>query len=237
MSRFPPVLILAGGLGTRVKALTRDLPKSLIPINGQPFVSYQLRLLADRGVRDVVLCVGYGNEPLRQYVEDGSKFGLNVQYCYDGDQLLGTGGAVQKAAGMVGSPFAMIYGDSYLDVDFDPIYRTFIQSGKKALMTVYRNENQLIPSNLLFENGLIVAYEKKQPLPTMKHCDFGLSFFHCGAFAGTQPPFDLSIVIEKLIAEKQLAGFESAQRFFEVGSEQGVQDLEHHLNQAAGKHN
>lgn len=231
MGTFPPVLILAGGLGTRIADLAGDLPKSMVPVAGHPFIFHQLRLLAEQDVKHVVLCVGHRSEPLIDYVGDGNRFGLQVQYSSDGDRLLGTGGAIIKASKLVGSPFAVLYGDSYLDIDFAPAYQAFIQSGKKALMTVYRNENKLIPSNLLFKNGMIVAYNKTNPSPEMQHVDFGLSFFNRSAFPQELPdtPLDLGEVVQQLIAQGRLAGFETTTRFFEVGTAQGIRDLEQYF--------
>jgi NDP-sugar pyrophosphorylase family protein len=230
MAVFPPVLILAGGLGTRLKTLTGDLPKSLVPVHRRPFIQYQLGLLSREGVNDVVICVGHRSEPLIEYVGDGQEFGLNVQYAHDGDKLLGTGGAVLRASELVGSPFAVLYGDSYLDFEWAPVYKAFVQSGKKALMTVFNNDNAFIPSNILFRDGQIVEYNKDEPHKDMHHVDFGLSIFSREAFA--QEPgsaFDLSEVVQRLIAEHQLAGYETQQRFYEVGTPEGVMELEEYL--------
>lgn len=237
MSTFPPVLIIAGGLGTRIKSICPDLPKSLVPINGEPFVAYQLNLLRRQNVQEVIFCVAHLSQPLVNFVGNGSRFGLRVRYSYDGDRLLGTGGAVYKASGLVGSTFAVMYGDSYLDVPFAPIHQAYQKAGKPALMTVYRNENRLIPSNMLVEDGLIKDYDKAKPSPNMMHCDFGLTIFNKSAFSGfPSEQFDLSDLIVKLIKGGRLAALEMTERFYEVGSPEGVRDLEDHLkSRAKGK--
>lgn len=238
MSKSLAVLILAGGLGTRLSAINPGLPKSMVAVSGQPFVARQLRLLKQQGVREVVLCVGHEAGPLVDFVGDGSRFGMVVQYSYDGEtgqtgQLLGTGGALLKASKLVQSPFAVLYGDSWLEVDFEPIIETYFRLGKPALMTVYRNENRLIPSNLKIVDQLVAAYDKERPSADMVHVDFGLSIFSKQAFAGftEQESFDLSRVVQRLIAAGDLACYEVSQRFYEVGTPEGLKELEEHLKQ------
>ncbi|HEY9788974.1 MAG TPA: sugar phosphate nucleotidyltransferase [Candidatus Obscuribacterales bacterium] len=229
---FPPVVIPTGGLGTRIRSLCPDLPKAMVPVNGEPFIAHQMRLLAREGVCDVVLCVGHLAKPLIDFVGNGEQFGLSIRYCEDGEQPLGTGGAIARASEMVASPFAVVYGDSYLDVPFAPIYQAFLTAGTSVLMTVYRNENRLIPSNLRVLANRVQEYNKEHPAPDMVHVDFGLSIFDRGVFAGlVGKRFDLSEVIVPLIAEKQLAAYEINQRFYEVGTPEGVHDLESHLEQ------
>jgi NDP-sugar pyrophosphorylase family protein len=202
----------------------------MVPIGGEPFIAHQMRLLAREGVRDVVLCVGHLAKPLVDFVGNGARFGLKIEYCADGDQPLGTGGAIAMASEMVTSPFAVIYGDSYLDVPYSPIYQAFKDAGTTALMTVYRNENRLIPSNLRVLDNRVQEYNKEQPAPDMVHVDFGLSIFDRSVFAGlVGKRFDLSEVIVRLISEKQLAAYELNQRFYEVGTPEGLSDLESYL--------
>lgn len=236
MSNELPVLILAGGLGTRLNSINSGLPKSMVAVCGQPFIAHQLLLLKEKGVRQVVLCVGHNAQPLTDFVGDGSRFGLAVEFSYDSDgenggKLLGTGGALLKASKLVGSPFAMVYGDSWLEVDFSPIIQSYFRLGKPALITVYRNENRFIPSNLKIEGELVTAYNKDSPSADMVHVDFGLSIFSSEAFSSfsEQQAFDLSLVVQRLIAARQLACYEVKQRFYEVGTPQGLKELEEHL--------
>jgi NDP-sugar pyrophosphorylase family protein len=229
---LPPILILAGGLGTRIADLAGALPKSMVPVKGKPFVDLQLKLLASQGARRVVMCVGHQSQPLIDHVGTGSQFGLDVSYSPDGELLLGTGGAILKASNLVTSPFAVLYGDSYLDIDFKPAYQAFLQSGKRGLMIMFRNANSIIPSNILYEHGVVVAYNKDNPAPAMQHVDFGLSFFCKEAFQAEDgsTPFDLSQVVQSLIEQSELAGFETDQRFYEVGTPGGVRELEWYLS-------
>jgi NDP-sugar pyrophosphorylase family protein len=203
----------------------------MIPVRGRPFVAHQLQLLYRQGVREVVMCVGHLSSALVEYVGDGAAFNMHVQYSHDGDKLLGTGGAVLKASRLVSSPFALIYGDSYLDTDFAPILAAFERSNKHALMTLFRNENRYIPSNIEFEDGLIVDYNKDQPTAAMHYVDYGLSIFRREAFEAfdQHEPLDLSVITLALIKNRQLAGYEIGTRFYEVGSPDGLRDLEAHL--------
>ena len=156
-------VILAGGLGTRMRPFTERLPKALIPVNGVPFASHQLRLLARQGVRDVVYSIGYMGERIRSYVGDGNAWGLRVQYLDDGPTLLGTAGALRKglAAGLIQSPFLTLYGDAFLPTAFQPVVRAFTTAAQPALMTVYRNADAWAPSNVDFAEGMVRLYDKR----------------------------------------------------------------------------
>ena len=159
---FPPVLILTGGLGTRIQSLTPDKPKYLVPVNNEPFALHQLRLLKKMGFEQIVLCVGYRAEPIIELLGNGSQLGLTIRYQYDGDELLGTGGAIKKASQSVDSPFCVLYGDSYLVFDAESVYHHFLHLDQCALMTVYPNDNRWDTSNILMKNNRIEQYNKKQ---------------------------------------------------------------------------
>jgi len=226
-----PVAILAGGLATRLRPVTEKIPKALIEINGEPFVAHQLRLLASSGIRRVTLCVGYLGEMLEAYAGDGSRFGLHVTYSPDGAELRGTAGAVAQARPLLGESFFVLYGDSYLPCDYGAVERAFVESGKPALMTVYHNRNQWDTSNVLFEAGRILAYDKKLRTPEMRHIDYGLGVFHGAAFDGIpdRGAYDLADVYRGLLERGELAGFEVEQRFYETGSFAGIQELSEYL--------
>src|SRR5262249_11294290 len=150
-SVMPPVAILAGGLATRLRPLTEKIPKALIELAGEPFIAHQLRLLHRENIQRVVLCLGFLGEMVRELVKDGARFGLEVGYSFDGDKLLGTGGALKQALPQLGEVFFVLYGDSYLDVALKPIYEAFDVSGGPALMTVFCNEGRWDTSNVLFD--------------------------------------------------------------------------------------
>jgi NDP-sugar pyrophosphorylase family protein len=223
-----PVAVLAGGLATRLRPITEKIPKSLISVAGKPFLAHQLELLRSRGVRRVVLCVGYLGEMIQRQFGDGSAFGLQLDYAFDGSKLLGTGGALKRALPLLGMEFFVLYGDSYLPIEYRPIAEFFRRSGKSGCMTVYRNEGRYDTSNVVFRNGSVEVYDKKNRSPEMQHIDYGLSLFQATVF-NTYPadkPFDLAEVMGKLVREKQLAGYEVRERFYEIGSPAGLAELE-----------
>ena len=222
-----PVAILAGGLATRLRPITEKIPKSLVPVDGKPFLAHQLELLKSRGIRRAVLCVGYLGEMIQRDFGD-EKFGVKLDYAFDGPKLLGTGGAIKRALPLLGDEFFVLYGDSYLPVEYAPIAETFRRSGKLGLMTVYRNEGKYDTSNVVFVGGEIKVYDKKAKLPEMRHIDYGLSLFQAPAFDAypSDQPFDLAAVMGRLVHEKQLAGYEVRERFYEIGSPAGLAELE-----------
>ena len=223
-----PVAILAGGLATRLRPVTEKIPKSLLPVAGKPFLAHQLELLPSRGIRRAVLCLGYLGEMIQREFGDGSAFGVQLDYSFDGPKLLGTGGAIKRALPLLGDEFFVLYGDSYLPVEYRPIAEFFRRSGKLGCMTVYRNEGRYDTSNVVFRDGEIAVYDKKNRPPEMRHIDYGLSLFKASVFESYSAgqPFDLAEVMGKLVREKQLAGYEVRERFYEIGSPAGLAELE-----------
>ena len=232
-----PVAILAGGLATRLRPVTEKIPKSLVPVAGKPFLAHQLELLRSRGICRAVLCVGYLGDMIQHDFGDGSAFGIQLDYSFDGPQLLGTGGAVKQALPLLGEEFFVLYGDSYLPVEYRSVAEFFRRSGKLGCMTVYRNEGRYDTSNVVFGDGEIAVYDKKKRLPEMKHIDYGLSLFKASVFNSYPPgqPFDLTEVMGKLVREKQLAGYEVRERFYEMGSPAGLAELERILQQRTAR--
>lgn len=228
---LPPVAILAGGLGTRLGPLAASLPKALVPVCGEPFLAHQLRLLASQGASRVVLCTGHLGERVEAFLGHGRDFGLEVAVSPDGEEPLGTGGAIVKALPLLGTSFCVVYGDSYLPFDAAAAARAFERSGRPALMTVQRNEGRKVPSNVELEGGRIVSYDKEAPTPGMRHVDYGLGFFRRAAFDGVPrgETVDLEVVYRSLLARGNLACHEVAEPFFEVGSPAGLAELEAHL--------
>ena len=223
-----PVAILAGGIAVRMRPRTDSLPKALLPVAGQPFIAHQLDRLRDQQITHVVLCVGHLGEQIREFVADGERWQIQVRYSIDGPTLLGTGGALRRALPLLGDAFFVLYGDSYLRCDFASVARAFIESKRPGLMTVYRNDNALEPSNVRFEHGEVMKYDKESPSRQMFHIDYGLSVLSA-AVVRSYPEgerFDLSRIHQDLVAARQLAGVEVPERFFEIGSPGGLRDTE-----------
>jgi N-acetyl-alpha-D-muramate 1-phosphate uridylyltransferase len=230
-----PTAVLAGGLATRLGSLTEKIPKSLVQVSGGPFLAHQLALLRKQGIERVVLCVGHLGEMIRAEFGDGASFGISLEYSFDGPHLIGTGGALRKALPLLGDHFFVMYGDSYLPIDFQPVASAFCQSGKAGLMTVFRNENRWDTSNVQFERSKILEYSKGKPTASMHHIDYGLSIFSSRAFAAMPEVFDLSDLMVRLLAKGELAAHEVDQRFYEVGSPTGLAELENFLTKQRAK--
>lgn len=226
-----PVAILAGGLATRLRPLTERLPKSLLPVAGRPFIEWQLELLAQQGITEVVLCVGFLAGQIRDALGDGAAYGLRLRYSSDGGTALGTGGALRRALPLLGEEAFVLYGDSYLPCAFDAAQSAYEASGAPALMSVLRNENRWDRSNVLVQDGRIIEYNKHAPHAGMAHIDYGLGVVSASCLAGLcdGEPFELSDLYHQLSLRGELAGFEVRERFYEIGSWQGMADTESYL--------
>ncbi len=236
MSRKPsvselPVAILAGGLATRLRPVTATVPKIMVPLAGRPFVDHQLALLNRNGVRCVVLCLGHLGEQVERHVGDGGRFGLSVEYSHDGEKLRGTGGALRRALPVLGAAFAVLYGDSYLDIDYQEVFGYFLASGAEGLMTVMRNEGRWDRSNADFRDGRLLRYDKRNAGPEMTHIDYGLSLLRREALErwAAAEPFDLADLYQALVARGRMIGFEVKRRFYEIGSLTGLEETEQYL--------
>ncbi len=228
---LPPLALIAGGLATRLRPITATIPKSLVEVAGEPFIAHQLRLLAGQGIKDIVVCAGHLGEMIEDFVGDGGRFGCSVRYSYDGETLLGTGGAVHRALPLLGPRFWILYGDSYLDIAYAPVYEAFTRAGLPALMTVFRNEGRWDTSNVEFASGRVVKYDKVHRTPAMAHIDYGLSILAADAIAPQSPGqrVDLGDIFRELAAEDKLAGYEVGTRFYEIGSPSGIAETDSYL--------
>jgi MurNAc alpha-1-phosphate uridylyltransferase len=228
-----PIAILAGGTATRLRPASDTVPKSLVPVAGEPFVAHQLRLLRREGIEQAVLCIGHLGEMIRAFVGDGADFGLKVAYSEDGAQPLGTGGALRHALPLLGEAFFVLYGDSYLDISFAPVLAAFQRSGAPALMTVFRNDGRWDTSNIVFDGSRILRHDKRATTPDMHHIDYGLGIFAREALANLSPtwPLDLADVYAALAADGGLVGYEVTQRFYEIGTPDGLAATDAYLTQ------
>jgi NDP-sugar pyrophosphorylase family protein len=226
---FPgTIAVLAGGLATRMRPLTETIPKSMLEVAGEPFIAHQLRLFKRQRLNRVVLCLGHLGEAVRDFVGDGSAFGLSVSSSFDGEKLLGTAGALKNAAAPLGDVFWVVYGDSYLDVDLEPIWASFQSDERPALMTVCRNEDRWDKSNVMFSDGRIVKYDKQTTDPAVKHIDYGLLLLRRQALDAVPSgeKADLADVLSALVRRGDVAGFEVGERFYEIGSLRGLRETD-----------
>lgn len=227
-----PVAVLAGGLATRLRPVTGRIPKCLVKVSGRPFGEHQVRLLHSRGLFDIIFLVGHMGELVRETLGDGSQWGVRIRYVFDGPRPLGTGGAIRAAIGELGDSFLVLYGDSYLECDYAAVAEAFGRTGKLGLMTVFRNDGRWDRSNVVFDDGRILKYDKVLQTGTMRHIDYGLGVFKRAAFEPWPPgaAFDLEAVYQSLLQRNELAGYEVTERFYEIGSPAGLEETRAYLD-------
>jgi NDP-sugar pyrophosphorylase family protein len=224
--RLPPVCILAGGLGSRLGERVRDTPKPLLEVAGEPFLVHQLRLLAEHGAREVVLCVGYRGEQIAARI-GSEQLGIHVQYSFDAPGLDGTLGAIRRALPLLGERFLVLYGDTYLRVAYADVARVWQDSGLPAVMTVLRNEGRWERSNARYEQGRVLAYDKRAPTPDMHWIDYGLGGLTGDAVAVVHDDEnDLASLYQRLAVLGRLCGFVATERFYEIGTPLGLEEAD-----------
>ncbi|MBV9334502.1 MAG: NTP transferase domain-containing protein [Solirubrobacterales bacterium] len=231
---LPPICLLAGGLGSRLGETVRDTPKPLLHVAGEPFLVHQLRLLARHGATRVVLCVGYLGELIERRI-GASQFGIDITYSYDGPSPIGTLGAVRKAAPALGHRFLVLYGDTYLRLDYRGVADKWEHSGLPALMTVLRNEGQWDVSNVCFDGTRVSRYDKRAPVPEMSWIDFGLGGLRSETLdLLPDTADDLSDLYHELAARGELFGYEASERFFEIGTPASLAETSEFLARLRG---
>jgi NDP-sugar pyrophosphorylase family protein len=234
-----PCVILAGGLATRMRPLTETIPKAMVLVNGRPFVDLQLSWLRAQGVTDVVFCIAHLGDQIVAHVGDGSRWAMRVRYSNEGDDRLGTAGALRLAAdrGLVSDDVFVLYGDSYLQLSLVEVEVAYRTSRRPALMTVYHNLAALERCNVRYVDGVVAHYEKGVDDPSasgMFHVDYGLQVYSCRTIVDRVPAdrvVDLSDVQRSLSLDGLMAAFEVRDRYYEIGSPAGRQALEDHLQQ------
>ncbi len=219
-----PVVILAGGLGTRISAISKTKPKSLIEVGGQPFMYWQLDYLRQNNITDIVLCLSKGADQIIEFIEKDPFPEFKISISLDGDSLLGTGGCIKKALPLLPNDFFVMYGDSYLKSDLSKIQDTFQSSGKCGLMTVIKGSSSHEACNVKFEKGNILEYSKFSTSPDLTYIDYGLSILKKQVFRTTEKvkSFDLSIIFSQLASEGNLVAYEEISPYFEIGSPTGL---------------
>jgi N-acetyl-alpha-D-muramate 1-phosphate uridylyltransferase len=228
-----PVIILAGGLATRLHPITEKIPKALVSVGMEPFIVHQLRLLHSYGIRRVVISAWYKGHMIQDFIGDGQRFGMQIDFVFDGDTPLGTGGAARKAMNHIEGPFFVLYGDSYLACDYKNIQAFFEKDNQPGLMTVYRNLDKWDSSNVEMVDHQILNYDKNLRTPNMQFIDYGLGIFRPEAFAHLREdqPADLADIYQNLIRQHRLMAYEVKNRFYEIGSITGLNELDELLTQ------
>lgn len=228
-------VILAGGLGTRLGGLTAGLPKPMVDVEGKPFLEYELELLRSHGIRDIVLCIGHKAGVIESYFGDGSRFDMNIAYSIEGDELMGTAGAVKQAEALVQDVFFLTYADSYMRMDYTAAYDAFVASGRLGMMVVMPNDDGVEQSNILVRDGRVVVYDKEHLTPEMRHINFGVSLLRREALdlvpAGVK--YSQEDWYQDLIRNDNLAAFETRLPYYEIGSPDGLLQFRRLINEGA----
>jgi len=222
------MVILAGGLATRLGPITDDIPKSMIRVENKPFLQYQIELLRENGLRNIVLCVGHLSHMIKNYFDDGKKFGVKIRYSDEGENLLGTGGALKKAEPLLEDEFFLMYGDSYLLFNYRAIESYYKKFQDFCILVVYKNQNLYDKSNVGVKDGLVAIYDKTKPDGNLIYIDAGLSILRKNIL--NRIPSDGMFLLEKLyqriIAKREMLAYEVNQRFYEIGSLKGLKEFE-----------
>jgi NDP-sugar pyrophosphorylase family protein len=225
------VAILAGGLGTRLGSIAGSLPKALVPVNGRPFLAHVIDLLKAQGFSRLLICAGHGADRMEREFGDGSGLGVAIEWHRDGPRLLGTGGALRAALGSLDEEFLVLYGDTYLDIDFAKVVAAFRDSGKAGLMTVFRNRGAFDQSNVVFKDGALLRYSKRERTRDMEYIDYGLAALRREVIAELPEGeiCDLADLYSRLVDEGRMAGFEVGRRFYQIGTPEGLAETAAYL--------
>ena len=219
--------ILAGGLGTRLRPITNKMPKAMVPVNGRPFLEYEIDLLRRNEVVDIVLCLGYLGGVIEEHFGDGSRLGVRIRYSHDGDEPLGPIGGLKAAEDLLDSAFFVTYGDAYLRLDYRGLMSTLLRSGKLGAMAVYKNEGRYGKSDVAVQDGFVTAYDKKKTLPGMVWVNFGVTALRKSALAGLGAgrPCEEEPFYRDLLERRQLLAYQTSDRFYEIGSQRSLAEF------------
>lgn len=226
------VVILAGGKGTRLNPLTKNIPKSMLQIHGKPFLEYQINSFKQQQIKDIVLCIGYLGKQIKDHFQDGAKLGVRISYSEEKERLLGTAGAIKNAQALLEKKFLLTYGDTYLLWDYSRVINYFKSFNKLALMVVYKNTYRHYKNNVILKDNLVTVYNKNKELPKMAYIDWGLSVLKNDVLSLIPDGQTVSLeeFYQELIRRKELLAFETKQRFYEIGSFKGLAEFKDLVN-------
>ena len=226
------IIIIAGGLATRLGKLAINKPKSLIDINGEPFIIHQLRYLKNQGLKNIHLCLGYLADQIITILRHFNNLDLNITYSLDGDNQLGTGGALKNALDKCEDYFFVQYGDSYLPINYSKVHNFFVMNNKQRnILTIYKNKNMYDKSNVDYTENKIFKYDKNLNNSGMNFIDYGLSLLKKDEIMPilNRNVSDLSEVYKILINENKMIPYIVNQRFYEIGKPKGIEEMKKYL--------
>ena len=214
-------VILAGGLGTKLRPLTHITAKLMLRVYGKPFLEYHVEALKKHGIEDIVILVGHLGSQIKSHFANGHPF-----LRYSEDDMLGSGGAVKNALDLLDGEFLVLNGDTYLPIDYNSLIDKFRGSGKDALMTVYDNNENIRPNNVCIKNGEITEYNNAEPKPYFTHLDAGVSIFKKSVFLAGPQKFSLEKdVYPQLISARRLGNAVTHQRFFDIHTLERLENI------------
>lgn len=225
------IVIFCGGLATRLKNLAKNKPKSMIDINGKPFLEYQINNVKKYDIKDIVLCVGHLSEQIIDYFGNGEKFNVNIKYSHDDEKPLGPIGALKKAEPLLKEDFFIMYGDSYLSVDFKDVYNFYKKYDKSACMVVYKNQDKYDKSNLIIKDNLVLGYGDKERTKDMVYIDYGTSLLSKKTLDNLKEDIFYSTgdFFSKLIKNHDLLVYEVKTRFYHIGNPEALEELRKYI--------
>lgn len=212
-------VILAGGLGTRLKPYTNDNPKPMIPINGKPFLQYLIEQIASWGITDVVLLLGYKANKIIDYFGDGDSLSVNIQYCvtpveYD------TGKRLMSAFELLQNEFILLYCDNYCPIDYKVAEKQFRDSDNTIQITAYTNRDVYTKNNIKASDNKVEKYDKKRNEEGLNAVDIGYAFIKKEAvklLSEENVNFEAE-VYPMLVADNKMGVFLTEHRYYSIGS-------------------
>jgi NDP-sugar pyrophosphorylase family protein len=223
-------VILAGGLGTRLGELTRTIPKPMVPVAGRPYLEHQLRELARQQLNDVVLLTGYLGEQIEEYFGTGDRWGLSVRYSREATPQ-GTGGALRDAAHLLAETFVLIYGDSYLPIEYAPVLRRLEDSQALAVAVVYDNREETTVRNnvAVGDDGVVSRYAKDAAGDDLRYVEAGVLALRRTSVGQLPPQGPASLerdLYPHLVSRRQLLAYITGQRFYDIGTPERLAMIE-----------
>lgn len=222
-------VILCGGLGTRLRPMTLSIPKPMVPVRGRPFLEHQLRYLSRFGLTEVLILTGYKGEVVEEYFGDGSSLGIRVRYSRE-EEPLGTGGALVRATPLLEESFFLLYGDSFLPIDYGLAARFFAESGMPAMMVIYDNAAATsVPNNVGIDEktSMVIDYVKNGV--GMRYVEAGVLALKAEVLESM--PQEGAFSMEKLlypslIERGEMAAYRSPERFYDIGDQRRLREFE-----------
>jgi NDP-sugar pyrophosphorylase family protein len=227
-------VILAGGLGTRLGSITQQVPKPMVPVAGKPYLEHQITLLAQQRIAEIVLLTGYLGEQIENYFGNGSRWGVSIRYSREA-MPLGTGGALREARSLLASQFLLIYGDSYLPLDYGDVLQRLADAGVCGVMVVYDNAfgDTSVHNNVAIRDAQVSRYDKTSANnPELRYVEAGVLAFERRLVDRIPSQGVVSLeqeVFPLLIAESQMAAYVTTQRFYDIGTPDRLRAIEEFL--------